>query len=199
VTRGPYSIEMLGQDAVALLDSLAIPRAHFCGLSMGGVVGMWLGVNAPERVDRLVLANTGARIGTFEAWNERIDAVRKGGTPAVAPAVLARFFSPQLLDQPTPMISQVRATFEATSTEGYVASCAAIRDADLRPSLHRIRIPTLVIVGTSDLSTPPQDGRYIADQIANAQYVELQATHLSNIKAAHAFTQTLVQFLTGHG
>src|SRR5690349_5789767 len=134
-TRGPYSIDMLAQDAVALLDALAIPRAHFCGLSMGGMVGMWLGVNAPERVDRLVLANTGAKIGAAELWNARIDAVRKGGTAAVAPTVLARWFSPALLEQPTPMIVQLRKAFEATSTEGYAASCAAVRDMDQRQAL----------------------------------------------------------------
>ena len=197
VTRPPYSIEMLAQDALALLDALAIPRAHFCGLSMGGVVGMWLGCHAPDRIDRLVLANTGAKIGTAEMWDARIHAVRKGGMRAIAGAVLGRFFSPQLIEQPTPMVAQVRATLEATSTEGYVASCAAVRDADLRRSLARIRAPVLVITGSGDLSTPPADGRFIADQIAGARLLELPATHLSNIQAAPAFTQALVQFLTG--
>jgi 3-oxoadipate enol-lactonase len=197
VTRGPYSIDELGQDALGLLDALSIARPHVCGLSMGGMVGMWLGINAPERVDRLALANTGARIGAAEMWNARIDAVRSGGTASIAPAVLARFFSPQLLEQPTPMIAQVRTTFEATSTEGYVASCAAVRDADLRRALQRIRAPTLVIAGSGDLSTPPADARFIAGHVAGAHYVELPATHLSNIQAAPAFTQALVQFLTG--
>jgi 3-oxoadipate enol-lactonase len=199
VTRGPYSIETLAHDALGLLDALAIPRAHVCGLSMGGVVAMWLGINAPEHVDRLVLANTAAKIGTAEQWNARIDALQKGGMASIAPAVLARFFSPQLLDQPTPMMAQVRATLEATSKEGYAASCAAVRDADLRHALHRVRAPTLVIVGAPDLSPPPQDGRYIAGQIDGARCVELPATHLSNIQAAPAFTQALVQFLTGRG
>jgi 3-oxoadipate enol-lactonase len=197
VTRGPYSIEMLAQDALGLLDALAIPRAHVCGLSMGGVVAMWLGVNAPAHVDHLVLANTAAKIGTAETWNARIDAVRTGGMASIAPAVLARFFSPQLLEQPTPMIAQVRATLEATPKEGYIASCAAVRDADLRHALHRVRAPTLVIVGTGDLSTPAQDGRYVADQIHGARCLELPTTHLSNIQAAPAFTQALVEFLTG--
>lgn len=197
VTRGPYSIEMLAQDALGLLDALAIPRTHFCGLSMGGVVGMWLGVNAPERIDRLVLANTGAKIGTTELWDARIDAVQKGGMASIAPGVLARFFSAQSVAQPTPIIAQVRATFEATSGEGYAASCAAVRDADLRRSLQRIRAPTLVIGGTEDRSTPPADARFIAEQVPDGHYVELPASHLSNIQAAPAFTQALVQFLKG--
>lgn len=198
-TRGPYSIEMLAQDAVALLDALAIPRAHLCGLSMGGMVGIWLGVNAPEHVDRLVLANTGAKIGTAELWNARIDAVRKGGTAAVAPAILARWFSPALLERPTPMIARLRATFEATSSEGYAASCAAVRDMDQRHTLHRIHAPTMVIAGTEDPVTTPGDCRFIADQIHDARYLELPASHLSNIQAAPAFTQALVQFLSGRG
>jgi len=198
-TRGPYTIEMLGQDARSLLDALAIPRTHFCGLSMGGMVGMWLGVNAPDRIDRLVLANTGAKIGTADLWNARIDAVRRGGTAAVAAAVLKRWFSPQLLEQPTPVIAQLRATFEATSAEGYVASCAAVRDMDQRHTLHRIHAPTMVIAGAEDRVTTPSDARFIVDEIRNARYVELQASHLSNIQAAPAFTQALVQFLTNRG
>ena len=196
VTRGPYTIEMLGNDARGLLDALSIPRAHFCGLSMGGMVGMWLGINAPDRVDRLVLANTGAKIGTAELWNARIDAVRKGGTAAVAAAVLARWFSQQLLEAPTPMIARLRATFEATSPEGYVASCAAVRDMDQRHLLHRIHAPTMVIAGSDDRVTTPADASFIVDEIRGARQVELQASHLSNVQAATAFTQALVQFLT---
>lgn len=198
VTRGPYSIEMLAGDALELLDALAIPRAHFCGLSMGGMVGMWLGVNAPERIDRLVLANTGARIGTAELWDARIDAVRRLGMASLAPTVLARWFSPQLVEQPTPIVAQLRATLETMSGEAYAASCAAVRDMDQRRSLHRIHVPTLVISGTEDRVTTPEDARYIVDQVRGARHVELPASHLSNIQAAPAFTQALVHFLTGH-
>ncbi len=197
VTPAPYAIDQLAQDALALLDMLAIPHAHFCGLSMGGMVGMWIGINAPARIDRLVLANTAAKIGTAEMWDTRIDAVRKGGTASIASAVFARWFTPSLLEQPTPVIAQLRTTFERTPAEGYVASCAAIRDADLRHGLPRIHAPTLVIAGTDDLATPADDGRFAADHIVKARYVELPAAHLSNIQAAPAFTQALVQFLTG--
>ena len=197
VTRGPYSMEMLAQDALGLLDALAIPRAHFCGLSMGGMVGMWLGVNAPERLDRLVLSNTAAKIGTAELWNERIDALRRLGMASIAASVLARWFPQSLVEQPTPMIAQLRATFEATSAEGYAASCAAIRDMDQRSALHRIRVRTLVIAGTEDRVTTPGDGRFTAERIRDARYVELPASHLSNVQAATAFTQALLQFLAG--
>src|SRR6476620_7054389 len=108
-TPGPYTIEQVANDALGLLDKLGVPRAHFCGLSMGGMVGMWLGIHAPQRIDRLVLANTAAKIGTTGMWNARIDAVRKGGMASIASAVLARWFSSQLLEAPTPIISQMRA------------------------------------------------------------------------------------------
>jgi 3-oxoadipate enol-lactonase len=197
VTPGPCTIAMLGADVVALLDALGIARAHFCGLSMGGMTGMWLGVNAPERIDHLVLANTAAKIGTADLWNARIDAIRKGGMAAVASAVLARWFTPALLEQPTPMVARLRASFERTSAEGYVACCAAVRDMDQRNGLSRIHAPTLVIAGSLDQSTPPDDGRYVVDRIPGARYVELPAPHLSNVEAAPAFTQALMQFLIG--
>jgi 3-oxoadipate enol-lactonase len=197
VTPGPYTIDQLAKDALALLDALSIARAHVCGLSMGGGVAMWLGIHAPDRVDRLVLANTGAKIGTPDMWNARIDAVRGGGTAAIASAVLARFFTPQAVAQPTPLIEQVRKTFEATSAEGYVACCAAVRDMDQRHLLARIHAPTLVITGSDDVSTPPENGRYIADHVRRAHYVELAAPHLSNIQAASAFTHAVLQFLSG--
>jgi 3-oxoadipate enol-lactonase len=197
VTPGPYSIEQLARDAVGLLDALSIPRAHVCGLSMGGMVGMWIGINAPERVDRLVLANTAAKIGTPEMWNARIDAVRKGGMASIAPAVLARWFSSPLVENPPPMIARMRETFERTSPDGYTACCAAVRDMDQRHALGRIRARTLVIAGTEDLATPPADGRFAAEHIPNAHYAELPAAHLSNVQAAAAFTETLVTFLAG--
>ena len=197
VTTGPYTIEQVANDALGLLDALDVPRAHFCGLSMGGMVGMWLGIHAPQRIDRLVLANTAAKIGTAELWNARIDAVRKGGMTSIASAVLARWFSTQLLEAPTPIIARMRATLEGVSPVGYAASCAAVRDMDQRHLVGRIRAPTLVIVGTEDFVTPAAEGRFVAEQIPQARYVELPAAHLSNVQAAPAFTQALVQFLTG--
>jgi len=197
VTTGPYTIEQVANDALGLLDALNVPRAHFCGLSMGGMVGMWIGIHAPQRIDRLVLANTAAKIGTAELWNARIDAVRKGGMTSIASAVLARWFSSQLLESPTPIITRMRATLEGVSTEGYAASCAAVRDMDQRHLVGRIRAPTLVIAGTDDFATPAADGRVVAEQIPQARYVELPAAHLSNVQAAPAFTQALMHFLTG--
>jgi 3-oxoadipate enol-lactonase len=196
VPRGPYSIDDFGNDVLGLLDTLGIERAHFCGLSMGGAIGLWLGVNAPERIDRLVVANTGAKIGNADSWNGRIDAVRRDGMASIAPAVLSRWFSHASMAQPTPLVAKLRKTFEATSSDGYASACAAVRDLDLRRVVHRIHVPTLVITGSEDVSTPPADGRFLAEHIRGARYVELEAPHLSNIQAASAFTQALLHFLT---
>jgi 3-oxoadipate enol-lactonase len=196
IPRGPYAIDDLGRDVLDLLDVLHIERAHFCGLSMGGAVGLWLGVHAPERIERLVVANTGAKIGSADLWNARIDAVRKGGTASIASAVLSRWFPRSLMDQPTPIVARMRATFDGLSSEGYAACCAAVRDLDLRRAVHRIHAPTLVIAGSDDHATPPEDARFIVGEIGGARYVELPASHLSNIQAAPAFTQALLQFLT---
>ncbi len=196
---GPYSIEQLARDVLGLLDRLSIPRAHFCGLSMGGCVGMWIGINAPERLERLVLANTGAKISTADQWNARIAAAERGGMASIAGGVIARWFPQRLLEQPTPMITRLRATLEATSMRGYVACCAAVRDMDLRRALPRIHVPTLVIAGSEDLPTPPSDARFLAEHIPGARYVELPAAHLSNIQAARAFTDAVVKFFSGRG
>jgi 3-oxoadipate enol-lactonase len=193
--RGPYTIDDLGRDALGLLDVLKVERAHFCGLSTGGAVGLWLGVNAADRIDRLVVANTGAKIGTTDLWNARIAAVERDGTASIAKAVLMRWLPPAMIEQPTPIVAELRRTFEATSAQGYAASCAAVRDLDLRRAIHRIRAPTLVIAGSDDHPAPPEDGRFIAAEIRDARYVELQAAHLSNIQASSAFTRAVVDFL----
>ncbi|HXX86608.1 MAG TPA: 3-oxoadipate enol-lactonase [Casimicrobiaceae bacterium] len=196
VTVGPYTMEQLSRDVVALLDALKIERAHFCGLSMGGMVGMWLGANAPERIDRLVLCNTAAKIGSPEVYNARIDAVRKGGVASVADAVIDRWFTAPFRQRSPEAVARMRAMLTATSAEGYAASCAAVRDMDLRETLARIKRPTLVIAGTHDLATPPADGQRMGQGIDGARYVELDAAHISNVEAAAVFTKAVTDFLT---
>src|SRR5229473_2390071 len=194
-TPGPYSIEQLGKDVIALLDALDLDRVHFCGLSMGGMTGMWLGANAPERLNKLALCNTAAKIGTSEVWNARIEAVRKNGMKSVAAAVVERWFSPAFREKPPATVSSTLKMLEAANPEGYAACCAAIRDFDFREQLSRIRVPTLVIAGAHDPSTPPADGRFLADQIQGAQYAELDAAHLSNIEAQDRFNNEVAKFL----
>ncbi|HWZ72637.1 MAG TPA: 3-oxoadipate enol-lactonase [Casimicrobiaceae bacterium] len=195
VTPGPYSIERLARDVVALQDELRIDRAHFCGLSMGGMAGMWLGVHAPQRIDRLVLCNTAPRIGSAERWNSRIDAVNRGGVSGIADALMEVWFTPRFRDAAADTVQRMRAMLIASSTEGYVASCAAVRDMDQWAALSRIDRPTLIVTGTHDASAPPADGRHMAEVIPGATLVELDAAHISNVEAAGRFTAEVLAFL----
>ena len=197
VVPGPYTIEQLGRDVLGLLDGLGIERVSFAGVSLGGMTGMWLALHAANRLDRLALCNTAAFIGPRDIWDTRIAAVRQGGMAAIAEGVLARWFRKPFLEENPPEVQQVRQTLLATAPEGYMAACAAVRDMDQREAVRRIEVPTLVIAGSEDLATPPVDGKYLAEQIRNARYVELKGAHLSNIEAAEPFTRELVQFLTG--
>ena len=195
VSPGPYTIAQLGADVLTLLDQLQIQRAHFCGLSMGGMTGIWLGVHAPDRIDRLVLCNTSAAIGLPEVWNARISKVRQEGMASIIDTVLERWFTPDFLLHAPTQVERVRRMLADTTVEGYVANCAAVRDMDQRAELPKIAAPTLVIAGRHDKSTPPEHGELIARAIPGAQYVVLNAAHLSNWEVAQAFTQSVLDFL----
>jgi 3-oxoadipate enol-lactonase len=195
VPPGEYTIERLGRDALALLDLLRFSRASFCGLSMGGMVGMWLGVHAPERIDRLVLSNTAALQGSAQLWNDRIAAVRTGGMAAVVDGTLERWFTPAFREAQPETIASIRAMILSTPPEGYASCCAAIREMDQRASLPRISAPTLVVVGASDSGTTPAQGEAIAAAIPGAELLTLEAAHLSNIEQAATYTAAVLQFL----
>jgi len=199
VTPGPYTIEKLAEDVLQLLDALKLDRVHFCGLSMGGQLGMYLGANAGSRLNKLILCNTGAKIGTPDVWNARITAVQQGGMKAVAGAVLERWFTAGYRASHTVEVAKVQEMLESANPSGYVANCCAVRDMDFREKVHAVETPTLVIAGEHDPSTPPADGRFIADRIPGARYTELPAAHLSNIEARDAFNATVLGFLKSHG
>jgi len=193
--KGPYSIEQLSRDLVALLDGLGVESCCFCGLSIGGMIGQWLGVNARSRVRKLVLCNTAAKIGTAESWNARIDAVLEKGMEAVSSDILNRWYTPAFRTNTPEIIARSRRMLEGADLAGYVACCAAIRDADQRDAVRRINVPTLIVAGTHDRATTPAEGRSLAESIAGAQYVELNSSHLSNVEAEEAFTSAVLEFL----
>ena len=184
---GEYTIEQLGRDVLALLDALSIERVHFCGLSMGGMIGMWLGVNAPERLRRLVLCNTAARIGTPAAWNARIATVRREGMKTVAAAVIERWFTPEFRALHPKKVAPAQRMLENSPPDGYAACCAAVRDMDQRETIGTIPVPTLVIYGGQDPVIPNSDALFLKERIPGAEAVELQAAHLSNVEQADAF------------
>lgn len=195
VTPGPYNIELLANDVLHLLDALNLDRVHFCGLSMGGQTGIWLGLHAANRLHKLVLSNTGAKIGALEAWNTRIDSVLARGMADVSSAVVSRWFTaPFALAQPN-VIANAKQMIEATNPLGYTACCTAVRDYDARVQVDRIPVPSLVIAGSHDVATPPADGRFLGDKISGARFLELPAAHLSNIECAAEFSSTAKSFL----
>jgi 3-oxoadipate enol-lactonase len=195
VTPGPYTIEQLARDAIGLLDALELPQVRFCGLSMGGMVGQWLGASAPTRLSQLVLCNTAARIGPPEIWNARIDAVNKGGMAVIVEGVVARWYTAAFIASTPAAIETTRTMLLTTPAAGYVACCAAVRDMDQREAASRIAVPTLVVSGAHDAVTSPAEGRFLVQHIVGAEYIELDAAHLSNIEAEAAFTAAVMGFL----
>mgnify|MGYP003602288171 FL=1 len=198
VSEGPYSIEQLGHDVLALLDALHIEKAHFCGLSMGGLIGQWLGINAGSRLRSLVVCNTAAKIGEPAVWNPRIETVLREGQAAMVAlrdASIARWFTPEYAQANPDQAKRITDMLAATSPQGYAANCAAVRDADFRDQLGAIDVPTLVIAGTEDAVTPPSGGHFIQARVPGAQYAEFYAAHLSNVQAGDAFSQRVLEFL----
>lgn len=195
VTKGPYSIEQLGKDVVKLLDSLRAKRMHFCGLSMGGMIGMWLAVNVPERLDKLILCSTAAKIGTAETWNARITTVQQEGMRTMAAAAMERWFTAAFREKNPEVVAVARKMVEKANPEGYAACCAAIRDFDFRDKVSGVRVSTLAIAGARDPATPPPDLRFLAEQISGARYAELSGSHLCNIEDNDRFTAELSAFL----
>ncbi|MEV1287354.1 3-oxoadipate enol-lactonase [Micromonospora sp. NPDC049679] len=198
VPAGPYALADLGADVLALLDRLDVERAHFAGLSLGGMVGMWLAAHAPQRVDRLVLCCTSARLGPPEAWAERARTVRAQGTAAVADAVVQRWFTPAYAARHSPRIAAMRAMVAATPAEGYASCCTAIQEMDLVPALPRITAPTLVIAGADDPATPPVHASTIAGHLAGARVTVVpDAAHLANVEQPDRVTDLILEHLNG--
>lgn len=193
VTPGDYGLDRLGRDVVNLLDALGLDQVDFCGLSLGGMTGQWLGVFAPERVERLVLANTSAFMGPPAGWQDRMHHVRADGMAAIADAVVARWFTPAFAGSPA--TAEVLQSLLGTDPAGYTGCCAAIRDMDLRRIIPLIDRPTLVISGLQDPATPPEHAALIHQAIADSALVSLDASHLSNIEQPEAFTEAVLAFL----
>lgn len=201
VTPGFYTIEQLGHDVLSLLDALHIERAHFCGLSMGGLIGQWLGINAGQRLHKLVVCNTAAKIGDPSIWDPRIEMVLRDGRAAMVAlrdASIARWFTPDFAEANPAAAQRITDMLAATSPEGYAANCAAVRDADFRDQLSVIKVPLLVIAGTEDAVTPPAGGHFIQEHVQGAEYAEFYAAHLSNVQAGDAFSERVLAFLLAY-
>ena len=191
----PYSMGELGMDALRIMDALDIDKVHWCGLSKGGMVGMWLLTHAPERLGRVVLANTSAHMGPPDLWNGRIRTAREKGIAALAEPTRTRWFSDKFRATDNPAIDRIIDDFRKTPVAGYAGCCAAIRDMDQRESIRIATSPVLVVIGAADPATPPAAGNLIAANIPGAKTVTLDAAHISNVEQPEAFTRAVAEFL----
>jgi 3-oxoadipate enol-lactonase len=198
VPPGPYSMERLGRDVLGILDHLGIEKIDWCGLSMGGMVGQWLGANAAGRIRRLVLANTSCHYPVKDPWNERIALVAEHGLAPLVDTMMARWFTAGFIKAEPGIIARMKKMMLATPAAGYIANCEAVRDMDHRDILARIKAPTLVIAGRHDVATPVAAAEYIRARIPRAAIALLDAGHISNIEQASNFTAEAMGFLTSN-
>jgi 3-oxoadipate enol-lactonase len=202
VPNGPYSIEDLGGDVLAMIDRLGLERVSYCGLSIGGMVGQWLGINAPDRIETLVLICTAAHLpAAASLYGERAAAVRAAGTPAVvADAVVARWFTPAYAEAHPDVASSYRTMIAGIDPEGYAGCCEAIAAMDLRDGLSAIQAPTLVIAGAQDPAIPSEHGQAIARAITGASFTVLDpGAHLLSVERAEAVTELISGHVNGAG
>ena len=196
VPVGAYSLDRLGRDVIELLDALSIARTHFLGLSLGGFVGQWLGVRAPERIDHLVLSNTSSYLGPASYFDERIAAVLQAPDMAeTAEMFLRNWFPAQMLAAKAPVIEEFRAMLLATDRRGLAGLYAAVRDTDLRRTIALISRPTLAIAGQHDTVTAASHSELIAATIPGAKLIVLPAVHLSNVEYPAEFMKAVLGFL----
>jgi 3-oxoadipate enol-lactonase len=195
--RGEYSIDDLGRDAIAVLDTLEVSSAHVAGVSMGGLVATWLGVHASARVRSLVLAHTAARLGTIQRWTDRIAAVRAGGMAAIGDTATQAWFSTAFREREPAIVDRYRRLVGGCSVDGYAGCGAVLRDTDLRGALGRIQAPTLVIAGTLDTATTLADAEALRAGIPGATLATIDAAHLGCVEQPDRFTALVESFLGG--
>lgn len=194
--EGAYSISRLGGDAIALLDELKIEKTYWCGVSKGGMVGMWLGTNHTTRFVRMAYCNTSPYMPSVDMWNVRAKAARENGMASLEDAIVERWFTEAFRSSSVDRVDRVRIQIRSTPGGGYAGCCEAIRDMDQRETIKLIDLPVLVIAGADDPATPPEHGKLIADSINGAEFVELkEAAHLSNIEQTAAFNAAVTEFL----
>lgn len=191
----PFTLADLGQDVIALLDALAIQRTHFCGLSIGGLVGQWLAINAGQRLDKVVVCATAAKIGTAESWNARISAVRKEGTEGLVTATADRWFSPGFRANEPAVVQRILEGLAATSIGGYAGCCSALAAADLHDEIGQIANSLLAVSGDDDPVCPPPDLDAIANSVKNGHHVSLPGRHMINVESAATLNQLMRSFL----
>lgn len=195
VPPGPYSMDRIGRDAQELIERLKLAPVAFCGLSLGGMVGIWLGANAPACVARAVLASTATHTGQPEIWNQRIALIEAEGMHAAAGSIVQRWLTPEYIERHPAPTAKVLAMIAGIPPKGYTAMAAAVRDMDQRASLPAVTMPVLVIAGARDAAASPAMAEAIAGGMPNARLAILDAAHLSNTELPDEFTNLVLGFL----
>lgn len=193
---GLTTLAALGRDVLSLLDQLDIERVHFCGLSMGGAIAQWLGIHAPQRLNKLVIANSAPRIGTPQGWQDRAAQVRAAGLGGVADGAAGRWFTPSFIEREPQRVASLVAKLRNNYAQGYANCCDALAGADLRSEIHAITTPTLLIAGAADPVTTEADVAMMREQINHSVMITLAASHISNFEAESAFNAALSEFLS---
>lgn len=197
VTESPYTIDVLGNDVIALLDELKIEKVYFCGLSMGGLIGQWLGIHHSDRILKLIISNTDAKIGTDQIWNDRINTITNEGMQVIAEGTMERWFTDDFRKNNPNRIAEIKAVFVKNNALGYANSCAAVRDADFRNDLHKITTETLVITGNEDAVTNVEQAKELVKNIPNANLEILAARHLSSTELPESYSEIIINFIIG--
>lgn len=194
ISQEKVSIADLGRDVIELMDYLKIDKVYFCGLSIGGLTGQWLGIYHPSRFERIIISNTAAKIGTAEGWEARVKQVTEHGLASILTATAERWFSSDYRTNNPEKVQKILNNFESTSLQGYTACCYAVAGADFRKELHNLQIPTLIIVGTQDEVTTFEDGKFIQKCSPTTSLVTLEAAHLSNMEHPEEFAKHIIHF-----
>lgn len=189
---GAYQLSQLGEDVIALLNHLGIRKAFFCGISMGGLIGQWLAIHHPERFEKILIANTAAKIGTASAWHERANLVRQQGLKPIADSAANRWFTPEFIENHCNLISTLRNDLAIGSAAGYANCCEALAQTDLRTDIENITLPVIIIAGQQDPVTTVDDAQFMHQRIAQSQLFELNASHISNIEQADQFNDIIM-------
>jgi len=189
------TLQNLAEDVVDILDALHIEKAHFCGISMGGITGLWLGIHHPDRFNSITVANSAAKIGQTEAWLSRAESVEQNGLAELVKTTHTRWFSEKFDYQHNVVAQTTIQSLANTPAQGYANACRALAQADLRDEIAQIQIPVLLIAGTADPVTTIADAEFMQNAIKNSQIAKLEASHLSNIEQPQRFTQELTRFI----
>lgn len=196
VAGDAFTIEQLGRDVLRLMDEMGAEKASICGVSLGGLIGLWIGIHVPDRLNRLILANTAARIGSREMWEQRIETVKTVGMEALSTATPERWFTLAYRNNHPSEMERIRGMIATTDPQGYAACCTVLQETDLRTDAARVKAPSLIITGTHDPATPPANGRMLHTAIQHSSYVELNASHMSAWECGDEFARAVVEHLT---